>query len=75
MGVNLNRIMNITNATKEALVTFIIGGDGLWKSRTGKELVSLFQTYGFRNDIYDFQKGGLPKLGNSTLNTSKKIMF
>lgn len=64
--------MNITNATKEALVTFIIGGDGLWKSRTGKELVSLFQTYGFRNDIYDFQKGGLPKLGNSTLNTSKK---
>lgn len=30
--------MNITNATKEALVTFIIGGDGLWKSRTGKEL-------------------------------------
>ena len=64
--------MKISNASKEAIVDFIIGGDGnLWKSRSGKQLVKLFQTLGFRNDLYDPANGGLPKLGNLNLNTSK----
>ena len=61
--------MKISNASKEAIVSFIIGDNNeLWLARTGKDLVSLFQIYGFRNDVYD---GGLPKLSNSNLNTSK----
>lgn len=61
--------MAITNASKEGLIPFIIGGaESIWKNRTGKDLVSLFQTYGFRDDVYD---NGLPKLNGSNLNTSK----
>lgn len=73
MWFNINAIrMEITNTSKEAIVAFIIGEEGgLWKLRSGKQLVSLFQTLGFRNDTYDPANGGLPKLGNSTLNTSK----
>lgn len=44
----------------------------MWKSRTGRQLVHLFQTLGFRDDRYDETKGGLPRLGESELNTSKK---
>lgn len=66
--------MKISNASSEAIITYIIGEEngGLWKSRTGKQLVSLFQTLGFRDDTYDEANGGLPKLGRSELNTSKK---
>ena len=75
MGVikSLNIIsMKISNASKEAIANFVIGGDGnLWRSRTGSQLVTLFQTLGFRDDVYDPANGGLPKLGNSNLNTSK----
>ena len=61
--------MAITNASEEGLIPFIIGGaESIWKNRTGKDLVSLFQTYGFRDDVYD---NGLPKLNGSNLNTSK----
>ena len=64
--------MKISNASKEALADFTIGGNGnLWKSRSGSQLVKLFQNLGFRDDIYDSANGGLPKLGNSKLNTSK----
>ena len=64
--------MKITNATKEAIVPFVLGNDNvLWKSRSGRELVKLFQSYGFRNDVYNEQQGGLPKLNNSVSNTSK----
>ena len=63
--------MNITNASKEAITSFIIGKENdMWKSRTGKELVALFQRFGFRDDKYDNQSG-LPRLNNSKLNTSK----
>ncbi len=62
--------MNISNASKETIVSYIIGKDNtLWLPRTGKELVKLFQTHGFRDDIYDNK---LPKLKNSNLNTSKE---
>ena len=73
LGCNLNIIsMKISNASKEALTDFTIGGNGnLWKSRSGSQLVKLFQNLGFRDDIYDSANGGLPKLGNSKLNTSK----
>ena len=61
--------MKISNASKEAIASFIIGNNNeLWFARTGKDLVSLFQIYGFRDDVYN---GGLPKLNNSNLNTSK----
>lgn len=64
--------MKISNASKEALADFVIGGEGdLWKSRSGNQLVKLFQTLGFRDDTYDLTNGGLPKLGNSKLNTTK----
>ena len=64
--------IKISNASKEAIVNFVIGGDGnLWRSRTGNQLVTLFLTLGFRDDVYDSANGGLPKLGNSDLNTSK----
>lgn len=61
--------MKISNASKQAIASFIIGNNNeLWFARTGKDLVSLFQIYGFRDDVYN---GGLPKLNNSNLNTSK----
>ena len=63
--------MKISNASKEAIVNFVIGDGNLWRSRTGSQLVTLFQTLGFRDDVYDSANGGLPKLGNSDLNTSK----
>ena len=40
--------MKISNASKEAIVPFIIGDNNeLWAARTGNDLVRLFQTYGF----------------------------
>lgn len=64
--------MKISNASKEAIVNFILGEDGnIWKPRTGSQLVTLFQALGYRDDIYNPANGGLPKLKNSNLNTSK----
>lgn len=64
--------MKISNASKESIARFTIGGEGdLWKARSGSQLVKLFQTLGFRDDTYDPENGGLPKLKNSNLNTSK----
>lgn len=71
MGVTFKTLieMKISNASKEAIVPFIIGDNNeLWAARTGNDLVRLFQTYGFRDDVYN---GALPKLNNSNLNTSK----
>ncbi|MBO5832047.1 MAG: phosphatidylserine synthase, partial [Alistipes sp.] len=46
--------MKISNASKEAIVPFIIGDNNeLWAARTGNDLVRLFQTYGFRDDVYN----------------------
>ena len=64
--------MKISNASKEAIVSFVLGDGDLWKSRTGSQLVTLFQNLGFRDDVYDFSNGGLPKLGNSNFNTSRQ---
>ena len=54
LGVNLgaeikylSQYMKITNATKESIVPLIIGDELLWKSRTGRELVTFFQNFGF----------------------------
>lgn len=61
--------MGISNASKEAIAGFVIGNnDELWKKRTGRELVYLFQSLGFRDDVYNDR---LPKLGNTNANTSK----
>lgn len=71
LGVTFKTLieMKISNASKEAIVPFIIGDNNeLWAARTGNDLVRLFQTYGFRDDVYN---GALPKLNNSNLNTSK----
>lgn len=71
LGVTFKTLieMKISNASKEAIVPLIIGDNNeLWTARSGKNLVSLFQTYGFRDDVYN---GALPKLNNSNLNTSK----
>lgn len=45
--------MKISNASKEAIVNFVIEDGNLWRSRTGSQLVTLFQTLGFRDDVYD----------------------
>lgn len=72
VNINLNINMKISNASKESIARFTIGGEGdLWKARSGSQLVKLFQTLGFRDDTYDPENGGLPKLKNSKLNTSK----
>lgn len=79
MGVNLgaeikylSQYMKITNATKESIVPLIIGDELLWKSRTGRELVTFFQNFGFRDDVYNQEVGGLPRIGDTKLNSSKK---
>ncbi|WP_238301005.1 hypothetical protein [Prevotella micans] len=64
--------MKITNATKESFVPLIIGDGLLWKSRTGRELVTFFQNFGFRDDVYNQEVGGLPRIGDRKLNSSKK---
>ena len=76
LGVNLgaeNNITNfnmaITNVSKENLCPLITGDQGnIWKYRKGKELVTLFQKYGFRNDVYN---DGLPQLNSSTSKPSR----
>lgn len=61
--------MKISNVAKIAIIPFIIGNEQPWRPRTGRELVILFNSFGFRDDVY---ADGLPKLNNSNLKTSKK---
>ena len=65
-------IYEITIATKESIVPLIIGDELLWKSRIGRELVTFFQNFGFRDDVYNQEVGGLSRIGDTKLNSSKK---
>lgn len=61
--------MAISNVAKIRLIPLIIGQEGLTNNRISEDLVNFFNDFGFRDDVYN---GVLPKLGESTLNTSKK---
>ncbi len=61
--------MKISNASKNVLSVYIVGDEQPWLYRSGSDLVTYFNKLGYRDDIYD---KGLPKLNNSSLNTSRK---
>ena len=64
--------MKLTEYAVIELIPFVTGDNGISIRRSGPQLVSLFNKYGYR-DIYDSQNGGLPKLTEKqTLNTSRK---
>lgn len=57
--------MNISEYAIHEIAQAIIG------NKSGKDLVALFNQFGMK-DIYDYQKGGLPRLeGQEATNTSK----
>ncbi len=53
--------MKLSDYAIQKLVPYVTG-DGYAPSRSGPELVKLFNEFGAR-DLYDFNKGGLPDIG------------
>lgn len=63
--------MTLNDYTIQQLVPYVTG-DGCPPSRSGRELVALFNKYGSK-DIYDFDNGGLPDIGKKNgLRPSRK---
>lgn len=64
--------MKLSDYAINALIPYITGDNKTTVYKKGSELTKLFNSYGFR-DIYDFNKGGLPKLSDNKngMNTSR----
>ena len=62
--------MELSNYAINALIPLVTGDSELTNYKKGSELTKFFNTYGFR-DVYDFNKGGLPKLSDNKMNTSR----
>lgn len=63
--------MKLSDYAIKKLVPYITGDSITTTYKKGSELTDLFNAYGFR-DIYDFNKGGLPKLhDNSNMSPSR----
>lgn len=62
--------MKLSEYSTESLAPFITGDNSITIKRSGKELVTLFNDFGFR-DVYNNENGGLPRLSGSKLNTSR----
>lgn len=64
--------MKLSDYAIKKLVPYITGDSITTTYKKGSELTDLFNAYGFR-DIYDFNKGGLPKLhDNSNMSVNTK---
>ena len=64
--------MKLSDYAINELIPYITGDNKTTVYKKGSELTKLFNSYGFR-DIYDFNKGGLPKLSDNKngMNTSR----
>lgn len=66
--------MELSEYAIRQLVPFVTGDNRLSKSRKGAELVDLFNKYGQR-DVYDFDKGGLPKLSKDSYRNPSRTEY
>lgn len=66
----MNFNMELSAVAINDLSPFITGDNALNPYRKGADLVKLFNAFGFR-DLYEFDKGGLPKKPNNDRNMSR----
>lgn len=57
--------MKLSDYAIKSLIPLVTGDSELTNYKKGSELIDFFNSYGYR-DVYDFSKGGLPKLSSIT---------
>lgn len=62
--------MKLSDYAIKSLIPLVTGDSELTNYKKGSELIDFFNSYGYR-DVYDFSKGGLPKLSSNNMNTSR----